>query len=197
MQYEDYFPPELTLSSDRVIMRLMQPDDTDSLWNISQEPELWHWFNKWLNIREELEAWMAEAFSQQLQKTRFPFLVIDRVSETVAGSTSLMSLSIPDHRIEIGSTWYGNAYRGTGLNTHCKFLLLQYAFETMQFERVEIKTDALNARSRAAIIKLGMKEEGILRSHMQMPGNRRRDSVYYSLLAAEWAAAKVQLLDRL
>jgi RimJ/RimL family protein N-acetyltransferase len=196
MEYDDFFQPGLQLRSDRVIMRMLQPDDIESLWAISQEPELWFWFNKLLNVRGDLEAWMAEAFSQQQQKSRFPFLVIDRQSDVVAGSTSLMSMSFPDRRIEIGSTWYGNAFRGTGINLHCKYLLLDYAFETMQFERVEIKTDALNARSRAAILKLGMCEEGTLRSHMQMPLNRRRDSVYYSMLQAEWPAAKEKLLHR-
>lgn len=196
MEYDDFFQPGLQLRSDRVIMRMLQPDDIESLWAISQEPELWFWFNKLLNVRGDLEAWMAEAFSQQQQKTRFPFLVIDRLSDSIAGSTSLMSMSFPDRRIEIGSTWYGNTFRGTGINLHCKYLLLNFAFETMQFERVEIKTDALNARSRAAILKLGMCEEGTLRSHMQMPLNRRRDSVYYSMLQAEWPAAKEKLLHR-
>lgn len=196
MTYENYFPAGLQLTSDRVIMRMLQPSDIDSLWAISQEPSLWDWFNKRLDNRQELEAWMQEAAQHQQQKTRFPFLVIDRLNNAVAGSTSLMNLSIPDRRIEIGSTWYGNSFRGTGINTHCKFLLLQYAFESMGFERVEIKTDVLNARSRAAIRKLGMVEEGILRSHMQMPGNRRRDSVYYSMLAAEWPEAKAALLLR-
>lgn len=196
MEYDDFFQPGLQLRSDRVIMRMLQPDDIESLWPISQEPELWFWFNKLLNVRGDLEAWMAEAFSQQQQKTRFPFLVIDRLSDSIAGSTSLMSMSFPDRRIEIGSTWYGNTFRGTGINLHCKYLLLNFAFETMQFERVEIKTDALNSRSRAAILKLGMCEEGTLRSHMQMPLNRRRDSVYYSMLQAEWPAAKEKLLHR-
>jgi len=196
MTYENYFPEGLQLTSNRVIMRKLQSSDIDSLWAISQEPVLWDWFNKRLDNRQELEAWMQEAAQHQHQKTRFPFLVVDRLNNAVAGSTSLMNLSIPDRRIEIGSTWYGNSFRGTGINTHCKFLLLQYAFESMGFERVEIKTDVLNARSRAAIRKLGMAEEGILRSHMQMPGNRRRDSVYYSMLAAEWPEAKAALLLR-
>jgi RimJ/RimL family protein N-acetyltransferase len=197
MTYNYFFDPGLQLRSDRVIMRMMQPDDIESLWTITQNPELWSWFNKLLNIREDLQAWMDEAFSQQVQKLRFPFVVIDRPTDSIAGCTSLMSMSFPDRRIEIGSTWYGTAFRGTGINTHCKFLLLNYAFDTMDFERVEIKTDALNARSRAAILKLGMTEEGTLRSHMQMPLNRRRDSVYYSLLKNEWPAAKEGLLNRL
>ncbi|ULQ51544.1 GNAT family N-acetyltransferase [Flavihumibacter fluvii] len=197
MAYDEFFQPGLQLRSDRVIMRVLQPDDLESLWAISQEPAIWTWFNRHLFIRSELETWVAEALLQQEQKIRCPFVVIDRLSDSIAGSTSLMSMSFPDRRIEIGSTWYGEDFRGTGINLHCKYLLLNYAFDTMDFERVEIKTDALNARSRAAILKLGMTQEGILRSHMQMPGNRRRDSVYYSLLKSEWPAAKESLLNRL
>lgn len=197
MVYEDFFHPGLELQSDRVIMRNMNPVDMEGLWAISQDPGLWSWFNKLLNIRGDLEDWMDEAFLQQEQKTRFPFVVTDKLTGAVAGSTSLMSMSFPDRRIEIGSTWYGITSRGTGINTHCKFLLLDYVFNTMQFERVELKTDALNARSRAAISKIGMVQEGIFRSHMQMPGNRRRDSVYYSMLRSEWPAARERLLKLL
>ncbi|MBZ5858924.1 GNAT family N-acetyltransferase [Flavihumibacter profundi] len=197
MIYGDFFQPSLQLQSTRVIMRNMQPNDIDGLWALSQVPGLWTWFNRRLDNRPQLEAWMEEAFVQQQQQLRFPFVVIDRLNGSLAGSTSFGNISFPDKRIEIGWTWYGEAYRGTGINTHCKFLLLQYAFETLHFERVEIKTDALNERSRAAIRKLGMTEEGILRSHMAMPGERRRDSVYYSLLKSEWLLAKEKLLSRL
>jgi RimJ/RimL family protein N-acetyltransferase len=102
----------------------------------------------------------------------------------------LGNISFIDKRVEIGWTWYGNDYRGTGINTHCKFLLLQYAFETLQFERVEIKTDFLNERSKAALKKIGATFEGVLRSHMQMPHNRRRDSAYFSILKNEWPGIK-------
>lgn len=197
MQYQDVFPPQLVLESDRVQLRNLSPEDEPALWQLAQDPELFTWFNRHLHHREELQAWIGEAMTQQLQQVRFPFVVIDKRDGRVAGSTSLGNISFPDRRIEIGWTWYGAAYRGTGINLHCKFLLLQYAFDTLQFERVEIKTDALNTRSRAAIRKLGMTEEGILRSHMAMPGGRRRDSVYYSFLQSEWPEAKTRLLQAL
>lgn len=197
MQYQDVFPPNLVLESDRVLLRNLSAADEPALWELARDPELFTWFNRHLQHREELQAWIREAATHQSQQVRFPFVVIDKRDGRVAGSTSLGNISFPDQRIEIGWTWYGSPYRGTGINLHCKFLLLQYAFDTLQFERVEIKTDALNARSRAAIRKLGMTEEGILRSHMAMPGGRRRDSVYYSLLRAEWPAAKSSLLQAL
>ncbi len=194
MSFERFFPLDLQLASERVLLRVLQPEDLEAFWSISGDPALFTWFTRLLNERDQLVLWMGEAFEQRRTHFRFPFTVIDKSSGRVAGSTSFGSISFPDQRIEIGWTWYGNDFRGTGLNTHCKFLLLQYAFETMGCQRVEIKTDALNARSRAAIKKLGMAEEGILRSHTVMPGGRRRDTVYYGLLVAEWPAAKERLL---
>jgi RimJ/RimL family protein N-acetyltransferase len=195
--YAQFFPSGLQLESNRVIMRNLQPADADALWAISQEPSLWTWFTRELHYRDQLEAWMTEAFAMQRQQTRFPFAVIDRITGRIAGSTSFGNISFADKRVEIGWTWFGNDFRGIGINTHCKFLMLDYAFGTIGCERVEIKTDALNERSRAAIRKLGMKEEGILRSHMSMPYGRRRDSVYYSMLPAEWAEMKEQLRQKL
>ena len=178
-------------------MRNLRPSDLEGLWAISQEPSLWTWFTRELNYRDQLEAFVAEAFTQQQQQIRYPFTVIDLVTGSIAGSTSFGNISFPDKRVEIGWTWFGNDFRGTGINLHCKYLMLDYAFGKLGFERVEIKTDALNERSRAAIRKLGMKEEGILRSHMSMPYGRRRDSVYYSMLLSEWQNARERLLTLL
>lgn len=197
MSFDQSFPADLVLESDRVRLRAMHPDDLEAFWSISQDESLFAWFTKELNVRSDLESWMEDAFQHRATHFRFPFTVIDKKNGEVAGSTSLGTISFIDRRIEIGWTWYGNAFRGTGINTHCKFLLLQYAFEQMGFMRVEIKTDALNARSRAAIKKIGMTEEGILRSHTQMPKGRRRDSAFSGMLLAEWPAAKEKLLTML
>jgi RimJ/RimL family protein N-acetyltransferase len=197
MNFEKHFNSDLQLSSDRVLLRNLTAADQKGLWSISQEPSLWNWFTRELNHADQLEIWMSEAFAQQKQQVRFPFVVIDRASGQLAGSTSYGNISFPDKRVEIGWTWYGDQFRGTGINTHCKYLLLEFAFETLDFERVEIKTDALNERSRAAIRKLGMTEEGILRSHTLMPHGRRRDSVYYGMIRSEWPAAKESLQAKL
>ncbi|GAO42140.1 GNAT family N-acetyltransferase [Flavihumibacter petaseus] len=197
MLFEQYFPFSLRLESSRVIMRPLAAEDLEAFWAISQDEDIFTWFTKLLNERDQLVAWIGDALEQRRTHIRFPFTVIDKPTGRVAGSTSLGSISFPDQRIEIGWTWYGNDFRGTGVNTHCKFLLLEYAFETMDFKRVELKTDALNARSRAAIRKLGMTEEGILRSHTAMPRGRRRDSAYYGMLQSEWPEAKAKLLEKL
>ncbi|MDQ3292067.1 MAG: GNAT family N-acetyltransferase, partial [Bacteroidota bacterium] len=117
---------------------------------------------------------------------RVPFTIIQKDTGLVCGSTSYGNISFYDKRIEIGWSWLSTAFRGTQINRHSKFALLQYAFGTMQMERVEIKTDNLNERAKAALVKIGATPEGVLRSHMLMPGGRRRDSIYYSILKNEW-----------
>ena len=199
MDFDSSFGSSLVLRSDRVLLRSLQPADLNELRLISGDPSLWHWFTRRLNEPGELETWLQESIDQRTARVRFPFTVIDltgaesAADSRVAGSSSFGNISFPDKRIEIGWTWYGNHFRGSGINLHCKLLMLQYAFEKLCFERVEFKTDALNNRSRAALIKIGAKEEGILRSHMLMPGNRRRDSVYFSVLREEWPEVKQRL----
>ena len=115
----------------------------------------------------------------------------------LAGSTRLANLDRANKRVEIGWTWYGAEFQRTGVNTECKVLLLTHAFERMDMNRVEWKTDALNTRSRRAILRLGAKEEGTFRHHMVAWNGRLRDTVYFSMLREEWPEAKARLEDRL
>jgi RimJ/RimL family protein N-acetyltransferase len=121
---------------------------------------------------------------------RAPYAILDKDTKNICGSTSYGNISFYDKRIEIGWSWLGTEYMGTGINHHVKFALLSFAFEVMKMERVEIKTDNLNERAKTALLKIGMKPEGILRSHMQMHSNRRRDTIYYSIIKEEWEAVK-------
>jgi RimJ/RimL family protein N-acetyltransferase len=104
----------------------------------------------------------------------------------VVGSTAFGNFSPKDNRIEIGWSWIETLSQGTGINKNAKFHLLNFAFDYLNMERVEFKTDVLNVRARAGLIKIGAMEEGVLRSHTLMPDNRRRDTVYYSVLKEEW-----------
>jgi RimJ/RimL family protein N-acetyltransferase len=121
---------------------------------------------------------------------RIPFTIVEKATGAICGSTSFGNISYVDKRIEIGWSWLGKQFQGTGINFHAKFSLLSYAFDVLDWERVEIKTDNLNERSKQALRKIGATEEGVLRSHMQMPKNRRRDSVYFSIIKNEWAPIK-------
>jgi RimJ/RimL family protein N-acetyltransferase len=189
-EYRKYFPDSLTLETHRVHLRIMRSEDVHSLKKISQSPALWDYFTKNLAIEDELKAWVDEALRDREEGRRVPFVIIDKDQNMICGSTSFGNISFYDKRIEIGWTWLGEQFLGTGVNRQAKFALLSFAFDVLQFERVEIKTDNLNERSKAALKKIGAMEEGVLRSHMLMQNGRRRDSAYYSFLKPEWPSVK-------
>jgi RimJ/RimL family protein N-acetyltransferase len=195
--YQKFFPDSFTLETPRVLLRLLKQDDYELLRPLTKDHDTWKFFTKDLYEDAELKLWIEEALEGRRNFNRMPFLVIDKDVNQVAGSTSFGNISFYDKRIEIGWSWLGTEFMGTGLNRHAKFALMCHAFEAMQMERVEIKTDVLNERSRKAILKIGMYEEGILRSHQQMHSNRRRDTVYYSIIRDEWLAVKMRFFSDL
>jgi RimJ/RimL family protein N-acetyltransferase len=192
-EYNTFFPDTFTLETQKVLLRIMQPEDVAALSPLTKSPDIWKYFTKDLYTDEELQRWVNDALREKAEEKRVPFTVIDKANNyAVCGSTSYGSISFFDKRIEIGWSWLGVHSMGTGINRHAKFALLSYAFEVMKMERVEIKTDLLNERARAALLKVGMIPEGVLRSHMQMHSNRRRDSIYFSMLRPEWEERKYQ-----
>jgi RimJ/RimL family protein N-acetyltransferase len=181
------------LQSDRALLRPMTDDDVPGLRKIVFEPQIWQFFVSNIANEENLLAFVQEAVSANQAGRACVFVVIDRASGEIAGSTRFANYSAADGRVEIGWTWLGKRFQGTGLNSHCKFLLMQYAFEVRKLARVEFKTDVLNQGARRALLKVGATEEGVLRSHTLMPGGRRRDTIYYSVLAAEWPHVRERL----
>jgi N-acetyltransferase len=186
--------PDFKLEDQRVMLTLLESDHLESLTKVAAHPDIWQFFTSVLSEKDNLKKWVEIAIMQKEQYQALPFVIFDKLTGIIAGSTRLGNISIFDKRAEIGWTWLGKEFQGTGLNKHCKLLLLQYAFEELGFERIEFKTDELNLRSRAALEKIGAKQEGILRSHMLMPGNRRRNSVYFSIIKEEWPLIKANLL---
>ena len=182
--------PNLKLETDKVILRPMQQDDISSFARIANDASLWRYFTFLLNNSAELQRWVETALKEREEGKRIPFTIIDKITGDVCGSTSLGSISYYDKRIEIGWSWLGKQQQGTGINFHAKFSMLSYAFDVLDWERVEIKTDNLNERAKQGLRKIGAKEEGVLRSHMQMPLNRRRDSIFFSILKDEWPKIK-------
>jgi len=124
-------------------------------------------------------------------------VIFDKQKQQYAGSTSFLSISNHNKRVEIGATWLGPIFQRTGLNGNCKFLLLLYAFEYLEFERVELKTDARNIQSQTAIKAIGAKYEGELRSHTLMLNGYRRNTVYFSILKEEWGDIKHNILKEI
>lgn len=140
------------------------------------------------------DGWMNWSLDRP---TEMVWTVIDRASNLICGSTRFLNVELAHKRVEIGYTWYSRRNWGGRVNPSCKFLLLQFGFETLGLNRIELKTDARNTRSRQAIARLGAKQEGIFRRHMIVQGGHVRDTVYFSVIAEDWPATKNALLARL
>lgn len=180
------FEKDLHLQNDHVLLRPLCEQDLDELQTIAFDEDTWRWTVTKIASQQDLENWVQAGITDRQKQQRYTFVIVDKATGRLAGSTAFGNISVVDKRLEIGWTWLSGDFRGTGLNRHCKFLLLQYAFEVLGYERVELKTDVLNLRSRQAMRKIGATEEGILRSHTLMHDGRRRDSIYYSILRPEW-----------
>ena len=193
------FPPlvPVVLEGSAVRLEPLTLAHLDPLCAIGLDPSIWTWMPKPVTTRDEMRTWIETALARQEAGEALPFAIVERSSGAVAGSTRFMEVSPPNRRLEIGWTWLGKAWQRTAVNTGAKYLLLRHAFETLGATRVEFKTDALNTASRRALARIGAHEEGTLRSHMVTASGRVRDSVYFSVIAAEWPDVKVALGARL
>jgi RimJ/RimL family protein N-acetyltransferase len=159
--------------------------------------ELWNLYVTLVPHPSQIDEFLSNARAAHEDGDGLAFATVDRATRRVAGSTRFMRASFPNRRVEIGFTFLGNAWQRTSVNTEAKLLMLGYAFERLGMNRVEFLTDYLNDRSRRAILRLGAKEEGVLRSHMVMPNGRIRDSVLYSIVRNEWSGIKQHLSFKL
>jgi RimJ/RimL family protein N-acetyltransferase len=159
--------------------------------------ELWKLFVTLVPHPDEIEQFLSDAEAEHRRGEGVTFATIDTASSRVVGSTRFMKANFPHKRIEIGFTFLGKSWQRTAINTEAKLLMLTHAFETLGLNRVELLTDYLNFDSRKAILRLGAREEGILRSHMVMRDGRVRDSVLYSIVADEWPGVRQNLLAKL
>jgi RimJ/RimL family protein N-acetyltransferase len=162
------------------------------------DEEVWRWQGGPApQTQEELGGKLAALLEDAGRGEYVPFAVIHRASGQAVGWTTYMDIDVANERLEIGWTWYGRAYWRSAINTESKLLLLTHAFEDLGMGRVQLKTDHLNHRSQAAIARLGAHREGVLRRHRRRPDGTWRDTVYFSILAPEWPAAKERLAARL
>jgi len=167
------------------------------LCEIGLAEELWRWIPIPVRNAEDMTAYMELALKEQANGVSLPFAQIEKSTGRVIGSTRYMNIEKTHHRVEIGSTWIGLEWQRTAVNTEAKYLLMQHAFETLGCMRVELKTDSLNARSRAAILRIGAKEEGIFRNHMITSSGRVRHTVYFSVVDSEWPEVQARLERKL
>ena len=181
---------DLILQTSDVILRPISENDFDDLQELAQEQEMWNYFALNLANKQHFQKWMDTALADKQARTRLPFTIMVKETGQIAGSMSLMNISYHDLRLEIGNSWLGKNFRSKDVNRQSKYAMMRYSFEELNCERVEFKTDVLNERARQGLKKIGGKEEGILRSHMTMWNNRRRDSIYFSVIRNEWFSLK-------
>jgi len=159
--------------------------------------DLWHWTTQNVRTPADMRAYIKQALAEQARGTSLPFATLDAASGKAIGSTRYLNIDISNLRVEIGATWLAKKWQRTGANTEAKYLMLRHAFEQFGCIRVEFKTDSLNQTSREAILRLGAKEEGLLRNHMLTWTGRIRHTVYYSIIDSEWPEVKTQLENML
>ena len=160
---------------------------------VGLDEELWRWIPVPVRTAEEMGAYIDTALEEQKRGVSLPFALIERTTGRAIGSTRYGSIDRTHRRAEIGWTWVAREWQRTAVNTEAKYLLLRHAFETLGCIRVELKTDSLNERSRAAILRIGAQEEGIFRNHMITASGRIRHTVYFSIVDSEWPAVKARL----
>ena len=187
---------EARLESDQALLRPVAFNDRAALAEIAFDADTWRYFVQRIDADVDLDGFIRQAVEDRAAKRRVVFVVIDKATGSVAGSMAYGNLAEADRRLEIGWSWLGRAYRGTGLNRWAKFLLLEHAFERLDCERVEFKTDVLNLQARKGLQNIGATEEGVLRSFNYMPDGRRRDAIYYSILRLEWPVVRSGLLKK-
>ena len=184
-------PENLTLETDKVLLRPLSDSDYDEMLRLAGlDQDMWYYFSYNLSDPAQLTHWFALAAADKKAGTRRPFTIIEKSSGRICGSSSMGNISYHDLRLEIGWSWLAKEFRSTGINRHAKFAMMNHAFEQLHFERVEFKTDVENARARKGLANVGGIEEAILRSHMTMWNNRRRTSIFYSVLKNEWPMVK-------
>jgi RimJ/RimL family protein N-acetyltransferase len=167
------------------------------LCEVGLDEELWRWIPVPVRTAADMAAYIEKALQEQASGASLPFALVEKASGRVIGSTRYANIDRLHHRVEIGWTWVARAWQRTAVNTEAKYVLLRHAFETLGCIRVELKTDSLNAQSRAAILRIGAREEGIFRNHMITTGGRIRHTVYFSIVDSEWSEVKTRLEGRL
>jgi RimJ/RimL family protein N-acetyltransferase len=168
-----------------------------ALCEVAFDPDLWRVNVYSIASAEELAASIRGNLAAQAQCTTLPFVTVERAGQRVIGATRFMNIDAANRRLEIGGTWIARPWQRSAINTEAKYLMLRHAFEELGCVRVELKTDALNTRSRNAILRIGAKEEGTLRRHMVTWSGRIRDTVYFSILDSEWPRVKADLEAKL
>lgn len=189
----------LTLEGSVVQLEPIGREHADLFWDVAKDDleDIFRWIPYAMKTRGDFQNLIDKAFTEQERGESVVFATVERSSGRTIGSTRFMNIDRVNKRVEIGSTWIAPPWQRTAVNTQAKYLMLRHAFEVWGCIRVELKTDALNQKSRNAILRIGAKEEGTLRRHLMTWTGRVRDTVYFSILDSEWAQVKARLENRL
>ncbi len=183
----------VTLDGRHVRLEPLARGHLAGLAEVGLDEELWKWIPTQVRTVEEMAAYVETALNEQERGVSLPFALVEKATRRIVGSSRYGNIDRVNHRVEIGWTWVARGWQRTAVNTEAKYLLLRHAFETLGCIRVELKTDSLNERSRAAILRIGAREEGIFRNHMITSSGRLRHSAYYSIIDSEWPGVKAGL----
>ena len=182
----------IILESERVLLRPLSLDDEQSLQHVADDDALWIYGLNDLSKSGELNKYILKALTDRDDDTAAVWVIIDKKTNLIAGCTRLAEISWNDERGQIGWTWIGRDFQGSGLNKEMKFLILSYGFEVLGLNRIEFKADERNHQSRQALLSIGATREGILRQHMKIHNGYIRNTVFYSILRSEWDTVKEQ-----
>lgn len=188
---------DIELESENIKLVSLTMEHADALVNAAKDGELWKLWFTFVPNAEIIDDYITTALEQKAKGLSLPFVVIDKASGEVIGSTRFCNADLLNQRVEIGYTWYSKSYQKTSCNTECKLLLLTHAFESLEAIAVEFRTNWHNQASRAAITRLGAKQDGVLRNHQKMPNGGYRDTVVFSIINTEWPSVKENLTFKL
>lgn len=184
-----------TLHNEKVILKPMEDSDIKGIYEVAVYPEIWRYLSITIASIEDTKNYVTTSLANKEKGVEFPFVIIDPATNAIIGSTKYMDIDVKHKRLEIGFTWLTPAYWRTPVNTNCKYLLLQYCFEVLNLNRVQIKTDHENKQSQKAIERIGAQKEGILRNHMIRKDGTVRNTVMYSVTSEDWPMVKSKLED--
>jgi RimJ/RimL family protein N-acetyltransferase len=192
----DFFKP-VAITGKRVALEPLSFRHLDDLTAAGTDASIWRWLPSAHHLPGSMAEFIASALTAHAERSALPFATIDLVAKRAVGSTRYHHVAAAHRRLEIGVTWIGTAFQRSHINTEAKLLQLWHAFEVLQCRRVELKADVDNAKSRAAILRLGATEEGVFRKHMLYADGRNRDNVYFSIVDDEWPRIRALLESKL
>ncbi|QOV10609.1 GNAT family N-acetyltransferase [Viridibacillus arvi] len=184
---------DIQLLGEHVLLVPLKDSHLEGLYLAGQFQEIWTYTSAEIRSIEDMKQYIKQALNEKINGTQNPFVIIEKKTNQIIGSTRFLDIDCQHKRLEIGFTWLTPTKWRTPINTECKYLLLKFAFEQLSVNRVQIKTDHENKRSQAAIERLGAKKEGILRNHMIRPNGTIRNTIIYSIIDTEWSDVKLRL----